>query len=96
MFEFIIAQEQGGIVGAMLMIPWSEWSPTNTRLQESDSLTCGSHIGEQCAMELPTCITIRDYNPYRVRRALGSLGYRPPREVKGSKDWWESSLKDLE
>jgi hypothetical protein len=77
-FKFINAQAQGGppggIAGATLTIPWSEWGPTNTRIQESDSLTCGSHVGERRATVLPTRITIRDYNPYRVRRALGLLG----------------------
>jgi hypothetical protein len=73
-FRFINAQAQGGTAGAMHPIPWKEWGPINTRIQESDSLTCGSHVGERRAMVLPTRITIRDYNPYRVRRALGLLG----------------------
>ena len=73
-FEFINAQAQGGTAGAMRMIPWNEWGPTNTRMQESDSLTCGSHVGEWHAVVLPTRITIRDYNPYRVRRVIALLG----------------------
>ena len=73
-FEFIDAQAQRGIAGAIPMVPWNEWGPTNTRIQESDSLTCGSHVGERRATVLPTRITIRDYNLYRVRRALGLLG----------------------
>ncbi|KAF8502735.1 hypothetical protein F5888DRAFT_1631828 [Russula emetica] len=64
----------GGIAGARLAIPWNEWGPTNTRIQERDSLTCGSYVGERCATVLPTRITIRDYNPYRVGRALALLG----------------------
>jgi hypothetical protein len=73
-FEFINAQAKGGKAGAMLTIPWNEWGPINTRIQESDSLTCGSHVGERRATVLPTRITIRDYNPYRVGRALALLG----------------------
>ncbi|KAF8488247.1 hypothetical protein F5888DRAFT_1342986 [Russula emetica] len=73
-FEFINAQAPGGIAGARLAIPWNEWGPTNTRIQERDSLTCGSYVGERCATVLPTRITIRDYNPYRVGRALALLG----------------------
>lgn len=73
-FEFINAQAQGGTAGAMRTIPWNEWGPTNSRMQEGDSLTCGSHVGERRAMALPTRITIRDYNPYRVRRAIALLG----------------------
>ena len=73
-FGFINARAQGGTAGVLLPIPWKEWGPKNTRVQESDSLTCGSHVGERRAMVLPTRITIRDYNPYRVGRALASLG----------------------
>lgn len=73
-FKFINAQAQRGVAGAVLTIPWNEWGPTNTRIQESDSLTCGSHVGERRVMVLPTRVTVRDYNLYRVRRALGLLG----------------------
>jgi hypothetical protein len=75
-FGFINAQAQGSTAGATLTIPWNEWGPTNTRIQESDSLTCGSHVGERRATVLPTRVTIRDYNPYRVGRALALLGGR--------------------
>ena len=73
-FEFINAQANQGTAGAMRTIPWNEWGPNNTRIHESDTLTPGSHVGERCATVLPTRITIRDYNPYRVGRALASLG----------------------
>jgi hypothetical protein len=73
-FEFINARAKGGIAGAMPTIPWDEWGPTNTRIHESDTLTPGSQVGERRATVLPTRITIRDYNPYRVGRALVSLG----------------------
>lgn len=73
-FGFINAQAQGGMAGAVLTIPWNEWGPRNTRFQENDSVSPGSLAGERCATALPTRITIRDYNPYRVKRALGLLG----------------------
>ena len=73
-FKYINAQAQGGMAGAVLTIPWNEWGPINTRIQEIDSITCGSHVGERRATALPTRITIRDYNPYRVGRALTLLG----------------------
>ena len=73
-FKFIKAQAEGGIARAVLTVPWNEWGPTNTRIQENDSLTCGSRIGERRVMVLPRRITVRDYNPYRVGRALALLG----------------------
>ena len=73
-FKFINSQAQAGTAGAILTIPWNEWGPTNARIQECESLTCGSHVGERRATVLPTRITIRDYNPYRVGRALALLG----------------------
>jgi len=73
-FELINARAKRGIAGAKLTIPWNEWGPTNTRIQESDALTPGSHVGERRATVLPTRITIRDYNPYRVGRSLALLG----------------------
>jgi hypothetical protein len=77
-FKFINAQAERGI--AILTIPWNEWGPTNTRIRENDSLTCGSHVGERRATVLPRFVTIRDYNRYRVGRALALLG-RAGREV---------------
>ena len=58
---------------AVPVIPWEEWGPPNTRILEHDSYTWGSLVGERRAtvgQVLPTRITMRDYNPFRVRRAL--------------------------
>jgi hypothetical protein len=74
LFKYIDAQAQGCVAGAIPTIPWKEWGPTNTRIQESDSLTFGAHVGERRATVLETRVTVWDYNPYRVRRALGMLG----------------------
>jgi len=66
------------------MVPWEEWGPANTRILEHDSLTWGSLVGERRAtvgQVLPTRITMRDYNPFRVRRALALVG-EAGREVK--------------
>jgi hypothetical protein len=67
---------------------WEKWGPVNTRILEHDSLTWGSLVGERRAtvgQVLPTRITMRDYNPFRVRRALemlASRGAAPGKEVK--------------
>ena len=67
-----------GVVGmgarTVLMLPWDTWGPTNSRIQEKDSFTWGGHSGERRATVLMSHITMRDYNPYRVRRALALLG----------------------
>jgi hypothetical protein len=65
--------------GALLVVPvpWEQWGPANTRILEHDSLTWGSLVGERRAtvgQVLPTRITMRDYNPFRVRRALALAG----------------------
>jgi len=54
-------------------LEWEKWGPANTRILEHDSLTWGSLVGERRAtvgQALPSRITMRDYNPFRVRRAL--------------------------
>ncbi|KAI0294199.1 hypothetical protein BC826DRAFT_1104786 [Russula brevipes] len=69
----------------MRPVPWEEWGPANTRILEHDSLTWGSLVGERRAMVgrlRPTTITMRDYNPFRVRRALARTGGRPGAELK--------------
>jgi hypothetical protein len=69
---------------AGLAVPWEEWGPANTRILEHDSLTWGSLVGERRAtvgQVLPTRITMRDYNPSRVRRALALAGGEAGREV---------------
>jgi len=58
--------------GYVPMVPWEEWGPKNTRILEHDSHTWGSLVGERRAtvgQTRPTLITMRDYNPFRVRRA---------------------------
>jgi len=58
-------------------IPWEEWGPKNTRIMEHDSHTWGSLVGERRAtvgQVRPVRITMRDYNPFRVRRALARTG----------------------
>lgn len=69
-------------------LAWEKWGPANTRILDLDSLTWGSLVGERRAtvgQVLPTRITIRDYNPFRVRRAVEMLalrGVEPGKEVK--------------
>jgi hypothetical protein len=62
---------------SLLIVPWEEWGPVNTRILEHDSHTWGSLVGERRAtvgQVRPTAITMRDYNPFRVRRALARTG----------------------
>ena len=69
---------------AVLAVPWEKWGPENTRILEHDSLTWGSLVGERRATVgqlLPTRITMRDYNPSRVRHALALTGGEAGREV---------------
>lgn len=64
-------------VGTALTVPWEKWGPNKTHILEHDSdipRLGGSFAGERHATVLPMCITIRDYNRYRVRRALALLG----------------------
>jgi len=66
------------------MVPWEEWGPKNTRILEHDSHTWGSLVGERRAtvgQVRPTRVTMRDYNPFRVRRALARTG-GPGNEIK--------------
>jgi hypothetical protein len=68
---------KAGEGGAVPKVPWEEWGPKNTRVLEHDSHTWGSLVGERRAtvgQEFPTRITMRDYNPFRVRRALARTG----------------------
>ena len=61
----------------VLTVPWEEWGPANTRVLEHDSHTWGSLVGERRAtvgQVSPLRITMRDYNPFRVRRALARTG----------------------
>jgi hypothetical protein len=73
----VSATEGGGGVGGVPTVPWEEWGPKNTRILEHDSLTWGSLVGERrvtVGQMRPTLITIRDYNPFRVRRARARTG----------------------
>ena len=69
-------------------LEWEKWGPANTRILEHVSLTLGSLVGERRAtvgQVSPTRITMRDYNPFRVRRAremVTSRGAGPGKEVK--------------
>ena len=73
--------------GTESALEWEKWGPVNTRILEHDSLTWGSLVGERRAtvgQVTPTRVTMRDYNPFRVRRALGMLASRgagPGKEV---------------
>ena len=70
--------------GRSALLPWEIWGPANTRILEHDSVTWGSLVGERRATVgqlLPTRITIRDYNPSRVRHALALAGGEAGREV---------------
>jgi hypothetical protein len=63
--------------GAVPTVSWEEWGPMNTRVLEHDSLTWGALDGERRAtvgLVPPTRITMHDYNPFRVRRALARTG----------------------
>ena len=67
-------------------LEWKNWGPDNTRILEHDSLTWGSLVGERRAtvgQVSPTQITLRDYNPFRVRRAREMVALRGAgKEVK--------------
>jgi hypothetical protein len=63
--------------GYVPVVPWEEWGPKNTRVLEHELHTWGSLVGERRATVeqiRPTRITIRDYNPFRVRRARVRTG----------------------
>jgi hypothetical protein len=76
LLEFSNAQARAGAVGVGtdLAVPWEKWGPNKTHILELDSFMGrrGSSVaGERCATVLTTCITIRDYNPYRVACVVG-------------------------
>jgi hypothetical protein len=82
LLEFSNVQAPAGVagtgtgtgVGTAVAVPWEKWGPNKTRIHEHDSLTWSFVAGERRAMALPTHITIRDYNPFRVQRALKLFG----------------------
>jgi len=56
-------------------VPWEKWGPNKAHILEHDSDMCGGSLaGERRATVMQTHITIRDYNPFRVQRALELLG----------------------
>jgi hypothetical protein len=76
--------EAGEGEGTVPTVPWEEWGPKNTRVLEHNSHTWGTLVGERrvtVGHELPPRITVRDYNPFRVRRALARTG-GPGNEIK--------------
>ena len=79
LLEFSNAQVQAGAAetstGAVLTVPWENWGPNKAHILELDSGVCGGSLtGERRATMLQTCTTIRDYNPFRVQRALEIFG----------------------
>ena len=86
LLDFASAQAQAGVegtgtspgLGTVHEVPWEKWGPNNTRILEHDSFIMwrrsGSVAGERRATVHQRCIKIRDYNPYRVGRALALLG----------------------
>lgn len=84
LLEFSNAQAQVGAVetatgtgvGTVLVVPWEKWGPSKAHILEHDSLVCydGSLAGERRATVRERRITIRDYDPFRVERALKLYG----------------------
>ena len=56
------------------MIPWETWGPTNSRILDNGPSMFGGISGERRVVVQTPRITMRDFNPYRVRRALALLG----------------------
>ena len=61
-------------VRTVVVLPWETWGPTNSRILDNSSFWPAWLSGDRRAVALPSHITMRDYNPYRVRRALTLLG----------------------
>jgi hypothetical protein len=83
LLEFSNANAQAGAagtgtgtgVGAFFAVPWEKWGANKAHILEHDSLMCGGSLaGERRATVLRTRITVRDYNPFRVQRALELFG----------------------
>jgi hypothetical protein len=81
LLEFTNPQARVGATGVAGMgartvptLPWETWGPTNSRILDHDVRAQGWLTGERSAMALMSRITMQDYNPYRVRRALALLG----------------------
>jgi hypothetical protein len=78
LLDFTDPQARVGATGASgitpLMLPWETWGPANSRIGDHGSFTWGGFCGERHGTVLTSRITMRDYNPYRVRRTLALLG----------------------
>ena len=67
---------EGGGGGAMLTVPWEEWGPKNTRVRKRWHEREVSFGERRVTVDdmWPTLLTMRDYNPFRVRRARARTG----------------------
>jgi hypothetical protein len=70
----VLTAGTGTGVATAVAVPWEKWGTNKADILEHDSLMGGSHFGERRAIVLPRCITIRDYNPFRVQRVLKLFG----------------------
>jgi hypothetical protein len=83
LLEFSDAQAQacaagtvtGTGVGMTLVEPWEKWGRNTTHILELDTFSGGSSLaGERRVTVLEAGTTIRDYNPFRVQKALKLFG----------------------
>ena len=81
LLEFTNTQTRVGATGVagmgvrtVPMLSWEAWGPANSRILDHGTSTWGGLSGERHATAMASRITMRDYNPYRVRRALTLLG----------------------
>ena len=65
----------GARAGTALMVPWEKWGPNKVHILDHDLLMLsGSLGGERRVTMKQMFITIRDYNAFRVQRALKLFG----------------------
>jgi hypothetical protein len=81
LLEFTNSQAIAGAVGVarmgartVLTVPWETWGTTKSRIQDHDPNMWVSVCGERCVSTTSSHVVMRDYNPYRVRRALAMFG----------------------
>ena len=81
LLEFTDPQARVGATGVArtgvrtaLMLPWETWGPTNSHILDNRSFASSWLSSERHAVVMASRIVMRDYNPYRVRRALALLG----------------------
>lgn len=61
-------------LGTIPVLPWETWGPTNSRILDHNEFPLSKLSGERRgAAAMMSRITMRDYNPYRVHRALALL-----------------------